>query len=84
MTGNRRYSDRARIAAWEGVCGLVMLIAGILSTRLNGVANPIGPGLMFLGIGGCGHAALCALGLASLPETEERRAERRKEDDVHN
>lgn len=82
MTGDTADSERTRVAAWESVCGAVMLIGGILLTRLGGVADIAGLGLLFLGIGGLGHAVLYGLGLASLPETEGERAKRRKDDDA--
>jgi len=75
-------SERTRVAAWECVAGLAMLIVGVVLTRLGGVAQAVGLGLLFLGAGGCGHAVLLGAGLVRLPETEEQPAEHRKDDDA--
>jgi hypothetical protein len=61
-------SDRTRVAAWESVCGLVMLIAGLLLTRIGaGIADVLGLALLVLGLGGLGHGVLYGLGLVNLP-----------------
>jgi hypothetical protein len=75
-------SERTRVAAWESVCGAVMLIGGVLLARLGSIAGVIGLGLLFLGIGGLGHAVLYGLGLVDLPSGQERRSEGTKDDDV--
>ena len=82
MAGHPEDSERTRVAAWESVCGAVMLIGGALLTRLGGVADIVGLGLLFLGVGGLGHAVLYSLGLAHLPETKEQRTKRREDDDA--
>ena len=75
--------ERARVTAWESVCGLVMLIAGVLLTRLGGVADVVGLAMALLGVGGLGHAVLYGLGLANLPQTEEHGAKRTKNQGGH-
>jgi hypothetical protein len=82
MASDPGDSERTRVAAWESVCGVVMLIGGVLLSRVGGVAGIVGLGLLFLGIGGLGHAVLYGLGLVDLPGGEERRSAGRKDDDA--
>jgi hypothetical protein len=63
-----RDSERTRVAAWESVCGAVMLIAGLLLSRTGaGIVDVLGLALLFLGVGGLGHGVLYGLGLVNLP-----------------
>jgi hypothetical protein len=60
-------SERARAAAGEATLGAIMLIGGILLTRLSGFGSTIGLLLIVLGAAGAAHAVLLGLGLVRLP-----------------
>jgi hypothetical protein len=60
-------SERTRAAAGEAILGAIMLIGGILLTRLNGFGSTIGLLLIVLGAAGAAHAVLLGLGLVRLP-----------------
>jgi len=82
MRGGPEDSERTRVAAWMSVCGALMVIGGVLLIRLGGgIAGVIGLALLFLGIGGLGFAVLFGLGLAHLPDTEDKSAKANKDDD---
>jgi len=82
VAGDPKDSERTRVAAAESVCGAVMLIGGLLLIRLGGIAGAIGLALLFLGVGGLGHAVLYGLGLAQLPGVADERAKDGKHDDA--
>jgi hypothetical protein len=82
VAGDPEDTERTRVAAAESVCGAVMLIGGVLLIGLGGIAGAIGLALLFLGVGGLGHAVFYGLGLVDLPGTEERPPESRKDDDA--
>lgn len=74
-------SERTRVAAWMSVSGAVMLIVGVLLTRIGGIADVIGVALLFLGVGGLGYAVLFWLGLANLPDAPDQEPKPSKDDD---
>ena len=82
MTPDPQRSERTHFALWQCVFGTVMLVGGLVLTRLGGFADVVGLLLMFFGVSALGLALLYGTGLAKLPETDEQRSERSDDDDT--
>jgi hypothetical protein len=81
MTPAPEKAERVRILVWECGFAAVMLIGGLLLTGLGGFADVVGLLLLFFGISALGLAVLSGLGLAKIPEADNRRAKRGDGDD---